>query len=279
MMKIKKLLYGILVIVIALVGIGLFMLSKPTTPPSSEGQIIVKQSGGAWLLIEECADKSYITDTADYLIEGTVEKVESKWNEEMTVIFTYTDLRIENYVKGAPFTVDKLKIVTPGGTVEEISQWVEDQPIFHGGKRVRIYFQETDGEFSIVCAQMGVEEITPEPVQLPNPASVYCLEQGGKLEIRKDKEENEYGICVFSDGSECEEWAFFREECKPLSNFCGWSTYAECKTGADCNMGGCSSEVCEGKGEGTITPCIWKDCYSVPGYKCKCVDNRCQWIK
>jgi putative hemolysin len=50
--------------------------------------------------------------------------------------------------------------------------------------------------------------------QLPNPASVYCLEQNGKLEIRKDKDENEYGVCIFTDGSKCEEWAFFRNECK-----------------------------------------------------------------
>ncbi|MFH1837902.1 MAG: DUF333 domain-containing protein [Candidatus Kuenenbacteria bacterium] len=48
---------------------------------------------------------------------------------------------------------------------------------------------------------------------MPNPASVYCVKQGGKLEIRKDKQENEYGICIFSDGSECEEWAFFRGKC------------------------------------------------------------------
>jgi hypothetical protein len=40
-----------------------------------------------------------------------------------------------------------------------IGQWVEGTPIFHGGKRVRIYLQETNGEFLIVCAKMGVEEI------------------------------------------------------------------------------------------------------------------------
>jgi hypothetical protein len=35
---------------------------------------------------------------------------------------------------------------------------VEDQPIFHEGKRVRIYFEEVNGEFFIVCSQFGVEE-------------------------------------------------------------------------------------------------------------------------
>ena len=156
----KKLLYGgILVVVLVIVGIGLFMLTKSTITPTLEGQIIVKQSGGAGLLIAECADRSYITETSDYIIEGAVEKVESRWNEERTSIFTYIDLSIEKYVKGTPFTEDKLQIVTPGGTVGEISQWVEDQPIFHEGRKVRIYFKETNGEFSIVCAQFGVEEI------------------------------------------------------------------------------------------------------------------------
>ena len=144
--------------VLAILGIGLFACSdKPSiTPPG--GQIVVKQSGGAGILVKECADEAYRTEKADYIIEGTVEKVESRWNQERTGIFTYTELTIEKYVKGAPFVENKIQIVTPGGTVGEISQWVEDQPIFHEGKRVRIYFEEVNGVFFIVCGQFGVEE-------------------------------------------------------------------------------------------------------------------------
>jgi putative hemolysin len=50
--------------------------------------------------------------------------------------------------------------------------------------------------------------------QLPNPASVYCEQQGGTLEIR-DEEDGQAGYCRFADGGECEEWAFFRGECSP----------------------------------------------------------------
>jgi putative hemolysin len=50
---------------------------------------------------------------------------------------------------------------------------------------------------------------------MPNPASVYCEENGGTLEIRKDEQGNEIGYCVFEDGSECEEWTFYRGDCKP----------------------------------------------------------------
>jgi hypothetical protein len=43
---------------------------------------------------------------------------------------------------------------------------------------------------------------------------VYCEEQGYALEMRSD-ENGTYGVCIFPDGSECEEWAFFRGECEP----------------------------------------------------------------
>jgi len=145
--------------VLAIVGIDLVACSdKGAVVPSPEGQILVRQSGGAAMLIAECADKSYITQTADYIIEGTVEKIESRWNEERTGIFTYTGMAIEKYIKGTPFAENMLQIVTPGGTVGGITQAVEDQPIFHEGKKVRIYFQEVSGEYVIVCGQFGVEE-------------------------------------------------------------------------------------------------------------------------
>jgi putative hemolysin len=49
---------------------------------------------------------------------------------------------------------------------------------------------------------------------MPNPASAFCEEQGGRVEIREG-EGGQVGYCVFPDGSECEEWAFFRGECAP----------------------------------------------------------------
>lgn len=57
-------------------------------------------------------------------------------------------------------------------------------------------------------------EPTAEP-RLPNPASAYCQEQGGRLELRSDASGSQTGICIFPDGSECEEWAFFRGDCAP----------------------------------------------------------------
>ena len=48
---------------------------------------------------------------------------------------------------------------------------------------------------------------------LPNPASAYCEENGNKLEIRTAADGSQNGICIFPDGSTCDEWAYFRGEC------------------------------------------------------------------
>jgi putative hemolysin len=53
---------------------------------------------------------------------------------------------------------------------------------------------------------------TPE-ANIPNPASAQCEEQGGKVEIR-ESEAGQYGICIFPDGSGCDEWALFHGVCK-----------------------------------------------------------------
>jgi putative hemolysin len=50
---------------------------------------------------------------------------------------------------------------------------------------------------------------------LPNPASRYCIEMGYVWEIRTNPDGNQYGICIFPDGSECEEWAYYEGKCKP----------------------------------------------------------------
>jgi putative hemolysin len=57
---------------------------------------------------------------------------------------------------------------------------------------------------------------TPTPTaDLANPASVFCGQNGGSLDMRPDSTGNVDGICVFADGSECDEWSYFRAECQP----------------------------------------------------------------
>ena len=65
------------------------------------------------------------------------------------------------------------------------------------------------------CALTPAEDPSSEPfTNMANPASVFCEEQGFQLEMREDAN-GTYGVCIFPDGSECEEWAYFRGECQP----------------------------------------------------------------
>lgn len=53
------------------------------------------------------------------------------------------------------------------------------------------------------------------PAALPNPASVYCEQNGNTLEIVTAANGSQSGRCIFPDGSACDEWAYYRGECGP----------------------------------------------------------------
>lgn len=71
-------------------------------------------------------------------------------------------------------------------------------------------------------APAQVPTLTPtlQPTSMPsagiaNPASVNCGKIGGMTEIKKSADGSEYGMCTFTNGTSCEEWALFRGEgCK-----------------------------------------------------------------
>ena len=49
------------------------------------------------------------------------------------------------------------------------------------------------------------------PAQMANPAAVFCIEQGGEHDIRKDTDGNAVGYCILPDGSEPIAWDYYRE--------------------------------------------------------------------
>ena len=55
--------------------------------------------------------------------------------------------------------------------------------------------------------------VAPEKAPAPgmaNPASVYCMKQGGTLEMREEAG-GTVGYCRLPDGTLIEEWAYFRD--------------------------------------------------------------------
>jgi putative hemolysin len=60
----------------------------------------------------------------------------------------------------------------------------------------------------LLLAALG---LGPQPVRaLANPASVFCVQSGGKSEIRTGPH-GQYGVCRLPDGRVVEEWTYFRE--------------------------------------------------------------------
>lgn len=64
------------------------------------------------------------------------------------------------------------------------------------------------------ASDTSVKPEKPIKVGMANPASKHCVDKGGELKIIKDPM-GHYGMCTFPNGSQCEEWKFFRGECKP----------------------------------------------------------------
>ncbi len=63
---------------------------------------------------------------------------------------------------------------------------------------------------TVACSPSGMS--TADSVALANPASVACVNAGGKL-ISKQTKQGEFGMCKLPSGKVCEEWALFRGEC------------------------------------------------------------------
>ena len=107
----------------------------------------------------------------------------------------------------------------------------------------------------------GAHALAPAPAMagMANPASVYCAEHDGTVDIR-DGEGGQIGICVFADGAECEEWAFFRGECTPpgVEPKPASEVFANMANPASvyCTENGGNSEIRQGDG-GEVGICVF----------------------
>jgi hypothetical protein len=119
--------------------------------------------------------------------------------------------------------------------------------------------------------------------QTANPASVYCKAQGGALKIVKTPK-GETGVCMWRDGSKCEEWRLFRKQCKrgdckADNGICPIKTVGTANPASvNCKkLGGALKIVKTDKGETGV--CQWRD-----GTKCeewrlfhkKCKQGECR---
>jgi hypothetical protein len=62
------------------------------------------------------------------------------------------------------------------------------------------------------CSHVPGPSPAPAP-QLANPASEHCIAEGGELRIETAGSGGQYGVCLFEDNRQCEEWALLRGQC------------------------------------------------------------------
>ena len=65
---------------------------------------------------------------------------------------------------------------------------------------------------SIVLASSWSTTVSAQ-AQLANPASTHCAAVGGRTMPEKNPRGGAYGVCVFEDNRQCEEWALLRGHC------------------------------------------------------------------
>ena len=69
----------------------------------------------------------------------------------------------------------------------------------------------------VACSSAGSQDPSKtEPTNasgIANPASENCIKQGGTEKTMTRSDGSQYGICIFQENMQCEEWALFRGEC------------------------------------------------------------------
>jgi putative hemolysin len=139
----------------------------------------------------------------EVVVEGIVDRVGEllcpcfELSSEGSTVMVWHDLMA---ARGEELPAVDITGIGNGDTVE-VAGWLLDQQPPRGTPQE---FRATD-----------IVTVAPGPAGLPNPASVFCEERGGMVEIRSDAEGGQVGYCVFPEGSECEEWAYYRGECVP----------------------------------------------------------------
>jgi uncharacterized protein len=61
------------------------------------------------------------------------------------------------------------------------------------------------------CGSDAEPSDTTAATELANPASVFCVDQGGTVEI-VDEADGQVGYCNLPDGTRIDEWEYFRAE-------------------------------------------------------------------
>jgi putative hemolysin len=181
-------------------------------------------AASAVLFDESGAKRAGQLDMAGVTTDPADEPDEKFTNQTATTIFSFDDdgstLISMGLVFADPKTGQEIAMSTPvhraivGGTGK-----------YAGANGV--YSVVNDGKVWSYTLTFTTPAATAGFANMTNPASSNCVKQGGKVVIEKRGDGGEYGVCVFEENRQCEEWALMRGDC-PVGGLkvTGWVTDA-----------------------------------------------------
>lgn len=122
------------------------------------------------------------------IIVGTCVAQRSQWDPARNWILTYSTFRIEKTLKGAP--AQEITIVTPGGTVDGITQEIIGVPRFRDGEQHALFVRHSQAGPTVLYLEQGdykvIEERGERLVQ-PVVSSAVLVDTGRGTAVRPEQ--------------------------------------------------------------------------------------------
>ncbi|MDO9325355.1 MAG: PKD domain-containing protein [Methanoregula sp.] len=107
---------------------------------------------------------------SDEIVYGEIVSVSSQWNAQKTHIETTAQILVADAFKNdtGVRSGSTVPVTIRGGTVDDVTEWVEDMPVFVPDTDVFIYLnKKSDGEYSVCGLYQGVHTVNSNKLGKP----------------------------------------------------------------------------------------------------------------
>jgi len=127
-----------------------------------------------------------LSEGADLIVTGKVDKKVSSWNDNKTRIYTKTTLQVEEVLKGQKGGAS-VEVTSPGGEVDGIGELYTHMPRFADDEEVLVFLKksERDGNYRVFDGEEGKISIPLEAKTEKKSTSTKIQLDDLKAQIRR----------------------------------------------------------------------------------------------